>query len=153
MRVLTQRRVIDDVTESNTKRVALGLLLRATAAVLSVTLLLAGLFVFLERHMEQKLHGTHTEYCPPSHRTGQLRSCQVLDRSDGRVLIQHAELDGNRVYWEILTPPASQCFKLPPTSTQLAPQGCTAKLIAGKSDAVLLNGTETKLEPIAGPTF
>ena len=41
-----------------------------------------------------------TEYCPWQHHLRDLSACEVLDQRDGRVLVQHADLDTNIYYIE-----------------------------------------------------
>jgi hypothetical protein len=93
--------------------------------------------------------GTHTPYCPWRHKLSDTASCVVLDRKGARILIQHADLDTNEYYLEILNDQQSRTFKMPDFITQLAPQGYSAELIVGDDQVILINGTRYLLEPLA----
>ncbi|MCC6152735.1 MAG: hypothetical protein IT367_03205 [Candidatus Hydrogenedentes bacterium] len=103
--------------------------------------------------MRTDLHGHHTPYCPDSHQEGDLRSCYVLDETGGRVLIQHAELDGNRCYIEIRTDDRSALYAMPESIIQFAPQGYSARLLEGATNAIEIDGVRVELAEIAAPTF
>ena len=94
------------------------------------------------------LLGMHTPYCPWSHKLSDTSACMILDREGTRILIQHADLDSNEYYLEILENQRSKTFKLPGSVTQLAPQGYLAELIVGEEDIILLNGERQVLEPL-----
>jgi hypothetical protein len=94
------------------------------------------------------LLGTHTPYCPWRHKLSDTSACIILDHEGTRMLIQHADLDSNEYYLEILDNQRSKTFKLPDSVTQLAPQGYLAELIEGEADIILLNGKHQLLEPL-----
>ena len=90
-----------------------------------------------------------TEYCPLVHKFSDLSSCEVLDKHDGRVLLQHADLDINIYYIEIVEADGRRrTFELPASIGQLAPQGYSARLIPGQNAVILLNGRRTALKPL-----
>lgn len=86
-----------------------------------------------------------TPYCPWQHRFSDLSACAVLDERDGRVLLQHADLDSNIYYIEIRQAGDSTTYDMPAEVTQLAPQGYSAKL-TGTPDTILFNGRPRKLK-------
>lgn len=87
-----------------------------------------------------------TSYCPWQHHLNDLSSCEVLDERDGRVLLQHADLDSNIYYLEIVEGSGDRAgFELPGRIQQLAPNGYSAQLITGSSDQIVLNGSPIKL--------
>ena len=73
----------------------------------------------------------------------------VLDQEGKRVLVQHADLDTNEYYLEIRDGQLSKTFHLPPSISQLAPQGYSAKFIVGETEAIMLNGERQILEPLS----
>lgn len=87
-----------------------------------------------------------TPYCPWQHHISDLSSCEVLDKRDGRVLLQHADLDTNIYYLEIVEDLGQRrVFQLPDQVRQLAPNGYSAQLLSGSSDHIVLNGSPIKL--------
>ena len=91
-----------------------------------------------------------TRYCPLQHKFSDLASCEVLDERGGRILLQHADLDINVYYIEIIEPDGRHReFELPDSIGQLAPQGYSARLIAGEDHVILLNGRRTTLKALS----
>lgn len=87
-----------------------------------------------------------TKYCPWSHHVSDLSSCEVLDEANGRVLVQHADLDSNVYYLELIESNGqSSCFELPEGIGQLAPQGYTARLVSNSPDHIILNSKNVRL--------
>ena len=103
--------------------------------------------------MELDLHGRHTPYCPKLHQRGDLRSCYVLDDRGDRALIQHAELDGNRCYFEIRAEGKSAFYAMPDSIVRFAPQGYSARLLEDTTGIVEIDGKQVKLVEIATPSF
>jgi hypothetical protein len=94
------------------------------------------------------LAGTHTRYCPFSHRISDTAACAVLDSRGGRVLIQHADLDTNENYLELRDEGGSRLYQLPVAVTALAPVGYSAQLIPGGGSLVLIDGERVQLVPL-----
>ena len=94
------------------------------------------------------LAGTHTAYCPLSHRLSDTAACAVLDSRDGRVLVQHADLDTNENYLELRDESGSRRYQLPVSVTALAPVGYSARLIPGGGDLVIIDGERLRLVPL-----
>jgi hypothetical protein len=92
--------------------------------------------------------GTYTPYCLWSHKLSDTAACVILDHDGRRILIQHADLDTNQYFLEILEGRRSTTFKMPDSITQLAPQGYSAELILGDESAIFLNGERYILEPL-----
>ncbi len=74
--------------------------------------------------------GQNTEYCPANHYISDLTSCYISYNSDKFVLIQHADLDINNYYFEIINKDISKSsfISMPDSIIQLAPQDFSAKL-------------------------
>lgn len=89
-----------------------------------------------------------TEFCPWSHKISDLAVCRVLDQDGNRVLIQHADLDINIYYLEIIEGGRSTEYRLPSFITRLAPEGYSARLIAGEDHKILIDGKIVELEPL-----
>ncbi len=89
----------------------------------------------------------HTEYCPLSHKLSDTAACFVLDREGGRVLIQHADLDTNEAYLELLDATGSRTFEMPAFLTVWAPTGYTAQLLPGEDGVFLIDGRRHAPEP------
>lgn len=92
--------------------------------------------------------GTHTSYCPWSHKLRDTSACLVLDRKGEQILIQHADLDTNEYFFELRQGHRSRTFRMPSFITQLAPQGYSAKIIEGEGDAILINGERYDLKQL-----
>lgn len=92
--------------------------------------------------------GTHTPYCPWSHKISDTSVCLVLDRKGERILIQHADLDSNKNFLELRDGQSSRIFQMPGFITQSAPQGYSAEIIEGDGGAILINGERQDLEPL-----
>ena len=92
------------------------------------------------------LLGTHTTYCPLKHKISDTSACVILDKQLNRILIQHADLDTNEYYLEILDNDASERYKMPKTIYQLAPKGYTAMLTPTHIEITIKNGSKITME-------
>ncbi len=92
--------------------------------------------------------GTHTRYCPLAHRVSGTAACAVLDSRDGRVLVQHADLDTHENYLELRDAGGSQLYQLPVPGSAVAPGGYSAQLIPGGGDLVIIDGERRRLLPL-----
>lgn len=90
--------------------------------------------------------GHSTEYCPWSHRISDSSSCVVLDRADGRVLIEHGDLDTNRYYLEIRSGRSSEEFEVPPGLPSQIPGDVKVSLVTGTTDEIAFAGRRQRLE-------
>ncbi len=91
------------------------------------------------------LAGTHTQFCPLSHKFSDTAVCVVLDARGGQVLIQHADLDTQENYLELRDESGSRLYQLPASITLLAPGGYSAQLIPSGVDLVIINGERQRL--------
>ncbi len=94
------------------------------------------------------LAGTHTDYCPLSHRISGTAACAVLDSRDGRVLVQHADLDTHENYLELRDESGARLYQLPVSVSAVAPVGYSARLIPGGGDLVIIDGVRLRLVPL-----
>ncbi len=92
--------------------------------------------------------GTHTQFCPLSHKFSDTAVCVVLDARGEQVLIQHADLDTQENYLELRDESGSRLYQLPASITVLAPGGYSAQLIPGGVDLVIINGERQRLVPL-----
>ena len=92
--------------------------------------------------------GTHTSYCPLSHRISGTAACAVLDSRDGRVLVQHADRDTHENYLELRDEGGSRLYQLPVSLSAVAPGGYSARLIPGGGDLVIIDGDRRRLVPL-----
>lgn len=89
-----------------------------------------------------------TSYCPWSHELSDTASCAVLDETAGRALVQHANLDSNVYYLELVVAGVSRYYALPEAIGQLAPEGYSARIVSDQDELILLNGEEYRLSPL-----
>ena len=94
------------------------------------------------------LAGTHTSYCPLSHRFSGTAACSVLDERDGEVLIQHADPATDERYLELWDESGSRLYALPPSVAKMALGSYTAQLIPGGVDLVVIDGVRQRLVPL-----
>ena len=90
--------------------------------------------------------GRTTEYCPWSHRISDTSNCVVLDRADGRVLIEHGDFDTNRYYLEIRSGRSSEEFEVPPGLPSQIPGDVKVSLVPGAKDEIAIAGRRQRLE-------
>ena len=89
----------------------------------------------------------HTRFCPITHQFAAGASCFVLDEDGQRFLIQHADLDREIRYFELRDESSSVRFPIPNSLTVLTPMAYRARLIPGRSDAVMLDDAVLRIEP------
>lgn len=90
--------------------------------------------------------GSHTKYCPWSHRMNDLSVCFVLDETEERALIQHGDLDSNWYYLEIREKETSEEYEFPEFIRKVGENDYSAKLIKGNKKEILINGEKFKLK-------
>ena len=93
------------------------------------------------------ISGSHTKYCPLSHRMSDLSVCFILDRLQQRVLIQHGDLDTNWYFLEVRDEEISSKYQFPGNIHIVGEGDYSAELIEGDSEHILINGAKFKLEP------
>lgn len=112
---------------------------------LSFGVIILGLYAF------RYLNGTHTEYCPLSHKLSDTSDCIVLQIYHGRVLIRHRDSFTKEAYFEIIDNGLSRKFEIPDyTLNGSGPKKFRVRLIDNEESAVTINGERFELRPIAG---
>lgn len=113
------------------------------ALVLSFGVIISGLYAF------RYVSGTHTEYCPLSHKLSDTADCVVLHVSHGRVLIRHRDSYTKEAYFEIIESGRSQRFDIPEFSLKSGAQKkFRVRLIDNETGAVTINGARFNLVPL-----
>jgi len=113
------------------------------ALAISFGVLILGLYAF------RFVNGTHTEYCPLSHKLSDTADCIVLHVSRGRVLVRHRDSYTREAYFEIITNGRSQKFDIPEFSLKGgAPKKFRVRLIDNEPGAVTINGARFDLLPL-----
>ena len=107
----------------------------AGALVLTVILLLLASPVIAYIIHYEWMARPRTVYCDNHHRSD-LTTCCILDEREGRVLVQHSDLDFNIFFLEIVDGDTRREFAMPDSITRLAPQGYVARLVPGESEAI-----------------
>ena len=111
---------------------------------LSLGVIITGLYAF------RYLSGTHTEYCPLSHKLSDTSDCIVLQIKDGRVLIRHRDSFTKEAYFEIIENGRSQKFEIPDYKLKInTPKKFRVRLIDNEDSAVTINGERYELRQIA----
>ena len=96
-------------------------------------------------------HGTHTEYCPLSHKLSDTADCIVLHKAWGRVLIRHADRYRLDYYIEIIDGGRSYKFEIPEYGVNgSTPKRFRVRMIENEPGAVTVNGERFTLLPISG---
>ena len=85
-------------------KVIKGILYSVGALILLAVITVSAWFYFM---------GSHTKYCPLSHRASDLSVCFVRDKLEGNILIQHGDLDTNWYYLEIRDGNNSEKYNFP----------------------------------------
>ena len=93
--------------------------------------------------------GTHTEYCPLSHKLSDTADCIVLHVSRGRVLVRHRDSYTKEAYFEIIGEGGSQKFDIPEFSLKSgAEKKFRVRLMDNEPGAVTINGARFDLLPL-----
>ncbi len=113
------------------------------ALVLSFEVIILGLYAF------RYVSGTHTDYCPLSHKLSDTADCIVLHVSHGRVLVRHRDSFTKDAYFEIIGNGRSERFDIPDYSLKSgAEKKFRVRLIDGDAGAVTINGARFDLLPL-----
>ncbi|MEW6146146.1 MAG: hypothetical protein AB1598_14130 [Thermodesulfobacteriota bacterium] len=116
---------------------------KGIALALSFGVIITGLYAF------RYLSGTHTEYCPLSHKLSDTADCIVLHVSRGRVLVRHRDSYTREAYFEIIENGRSQKFDIPELSLNgSGPKRFRVRLIVDEPGAVTINGARYDLVPL-----
>ena len=111
---------------------------------LSLGVIVTGLYAF------RYLSGTHTEYCPLSHKLSDTSDCIVLHIKNGRVLLRHRDSFTKEAYFEIIENGRSQKFEIPDYKLKInTPKKFRVRLIDNEDSAVTINGERYELRQIA----
>lgn len=112
--------------------------------ILAFAVIITGLLAF------RYFHGTHTEYCPLSHKLSDTADCIVLHKARGRVLIRHADRYRLDYYIEIIDGGRSYKYEIPEYSVNgSAPIKFKVRMIENETGAVTVNGERLTLIPIS----
>ena len=113
------------------------------ALVLSFGVIILGLYAF------RYVSGTHTDYCPLSHKLSDTADCIVLHVSNGRVLVRHRDSFTKDAYFEIIENSRSERFDIPDYSLKAGKQKkFRIRLIENEDSAVTINGARFDLLPL-----
>ncbi len=113
------------------------------ALVLSFGIIISGLYAF------RYVSGTHTDYCPLSHKLSDTADCIVLHVSHGRVLVRHRDSFTKDAYFEIIGNGRSERFDIPDYSLKSGAQKkFRVRLIDSEDSAVTINGARFDLLPL-----
>jgi hypothetical protein len=113
------------------------------ALVLSFGVIILGLYAF------RYVSGTHTEYCPLSHKLSDTADCIVLHVSRGRVLVRHRDSYTREAYFEIIEDGHRERFDIPDYSLKSGAQKkFRVRLIDSEPGAVTINGARFDLMPL-----
>lgn len=116
---------------------------KAVTLALAFGVIISGLYAF------RYLSGTHTEYCPLSHKLSDTSDCIVLQIDNGRVLIRHRDSFTKEAYFEIIGNGRSQKFEIPDyTLPGNGHKKFRVRLIDNEDSAVTINGERYELRPI-----
>ncbi|ROS05559.1 hypothetical protein EDC56_1095 [Sinobacterium caligoides] len=97
--------------------------------------------------------GSHTRYCPLSHRLDDLSRCFVLDRLGDRTLVQHGSLNAGDFYLEVIDDGVSKTFQFPDSINAVGENAYSAKLVDGEEGFVLINGNKFMLKKYQARQF
>jgi hypothetical protein len=93
--------------------------------------------------------GTHTPYCPLSHKFSDTADCIILHVSNGRILIRHRDSFTKESYFEIIDHGRSYKFEIPEyNATGSKRNKFRVRLIDKVDTAVTINGVRYDLLPI-----
>lgn len=113
------------------------------ALVLSFGVIILGLYAF------RYVSGTHTDYCPLSHKLSDTSDCIVLHVSHGRVLVRHRDSFTKDAYFEIIEDGRRERFDIPEFSLKSGAQKkFRVRLMDSEDSAVTINGARFNLMPL-----
>lgn len=113
---------------------------KSISTILVFVVIIAGLFAF------RYFRGDHTAYCPLSHKFSDTADCLVLHKSNGRVLIRHADRYRLDHYIEIIDGGMSYQYEIPEYKANgSAPKKFNVRMIDNDPSAVTINGERYEL--------
>lgn len=113
---------------------------KSLLGILVFVLIIAGLFAF------RYFRGGHTEYCPLSHKFSDTADCLILHKSNGRMLIRHADRYRHDYYLEIVDHGRSYKYEIPEYKANGSrPKKFRVRLIDSDPSAVTINGERYEL--------
>lgn len=105
------------------------------------------ILVFVPLLLYRYFSGTHTEYCPFSHKMSDSSQCLILHSKNGRVLIRHSDKYTNEDYFEIIDSGVSRKYDIPEYDGPVAKK-FKIRLVENKDNVVSINGREYELLPL-----
>lgn len=117
----------------------------STYKIARVTLVFILLFVPLL--LFRYFSGTHTEYCPFSHKMSDTSQCLILHVTDERVLVRHSDKYTNEHYFEIIDAKGSHKYDVPEYDGPVNGK-FRIRMVGKENGTVSINGSEYVLLPI-----
>lgn len=91
--------------------------------------------------------GSHTEYCPFSHKMSDTSQCLILHITPERVLVRHSDKYSNEDYFEIIEDGKSTRYDVPEYDGPDA-KIFRIRMVENLKDTVSINGHEYVLLPL-----
>jgi len=105
------------------------------------------ILIFVPLLLYRYLSGSHTEYCPFSHKMSDTSDCVVLHVTQDRVLVRHSDKYTNEDYFEIIERGVSHKYDIPeyhgPKTRKFR-----IRMVENEKDTVSINGEKYVLLPI-----
>lgn len=105
------------------------------------------ILIFTPLVLYRYFSGSHTEYCPFSHKMSDTSQCLILHITPDRVLVRHSDKYSNEDYFEIIEDGKSRRYDVPDYDGPKA-QIYRIRMVENAKDAVTINGHEYVLLPI-----
>jgi len=103
--------------------------------------------IFVPLLLFRYFSGSHTEYCPWSHKMSDTSECVILHRTGDRVLVRHSDRYTNDHYFEIIESGTSHKYDVPEYKGP-APGKFRVRLLEDEKEAVSINGDRYVLLPL-----
>lgn len=105
------------------------------------------ILIFIPLMIFRYFSGSHTEYCPFSHKMSDTSQCLILHITPDRVLIRHSDKYTNEDYFEIIEADGSRRYDVPEYDGPVA-KIYRIRMVDDAKNTVSINGREYVLLPI-----
>jgi hypothetical protein len=105
------------------------------------------ILIFVPLLLYRYLSGSHTDYCPFSHKMSDTSECVILHVTQDRVLVRHSDKYTNEHYFEIIESGASQKYDVPEYTGPKTPM-FRIRMVENEKRTVSINGEKYVLLPI-----
>ena len=105
------------------------------------------ILIFVPLLIFRYFSGSHTDYCPFSHKMSDTSECVILHITTERVLVRHSDRYTNEQYFEIIESGKSHKYDVPEYKGPETPM-FRIRMVENEKEKVSINGKEHVLLPL-----